>query len=105
LSNRIGIVRETKNAWERRVPLIPADLEKLISQYKIDAVIQPSDNRIFTNEDYRRVGVLVNENISDCDVVLGIKEIKSTDLIPDKAYLYFSHTGYLLFLISSLIFA
>ena len=92
MRNRIGIVRETKNSWERRVPLIPADLEKLISKYAINAVIQPSDNRIFTNEAYLKIGALVEENLSDCDVILGIKEIKSEDLIPDKAYLYFSHT-------------
>lgn len=92
MSNRIGIVRETKNTWERRVPLIPEDLEKLISDFSIEAVIQPSKNRIFTDEEYRKIGAHVEEDLSRCDVILGIKEVKFADLIAGKTYLYFSHT-------------
>ena len=92
LSNRIGIVRETKNTWERRVPLIPADLEKLIADFSIEAVIQPSENRIYTDDEYRKIGVRVDEDLSGCDVILGIKEVKVADLIAGKSYLYFSHT-------------
>jgi len=90
--NRLGIVRETKNEWERRVPLTPDDLKKLISDYSFNAIIQPSDRRIFSEDSYRDTGVVVQDDLSSCDVIVGIKEVKIKDLLADKVYLYFSHT-------------
>jgi alpha-aminoadipic semialdehyde synthase len=92
MSNIVGIVRETKNKWERRVPLTPVDLNTLISELTFKCIIQPSENRIFKNEEYPKVGAILQEDLSECDLIIGIKEIKNEDLLNNKAYLYFSHT-------------
>ncbi|MCF7857993.1 MAG: hypothetical protein K9N07_01510 [Candidatus Cloacimonetes bacterium] len=86
----IGIVKETKNKWERRVPLNPKAVKKLIEkQFRV--ILQPSDNRIYTDEDYISVGAELNMDLSNCDFIIGVKEIKEKDLIPGKPYLFFSH--------------
>jgi alpha-aminoadipic semialdehyde synthase len=92
MPNRIGILRETKNEWERRVPLTPSDLKKLISELSMEAVVQPFDRRIFPDVDYLTAGAKVDDDLSECDLILGIKEVKREDLIADKVYLFFSHT-------------
>jgi alpha-aminoadipic semialdehyde synthase len=92
MPNVLGIVRETKNEWERRVPLTPNDLKNLISEFSFKCIIQPSDNRIFSNEAYPEAGAILQDDLSECDLIIGIKEIKNEDLIKNKSYLYFSHT-------------
>ena len=79
MPNRIGIIRETKNEWERRVPFTPRDLENLISELSMEAVVQPFDRRIFPDDEYRAAGAKVNDDLSDCDLILGIKEVKIED--------------------------
>jgi alpha-aminoadipic semialdehyde synthase len=90
--NTLGIVRETKNVWERRVPLTPDDLKKLMAEKSFSTIIQPSENRIFSDQAYQQAGAILQEDLSSCDLIIGIKEIKNEDLIKNKAYLYFSHT-------------
>ena len=92
MPKKIGIVKEKKNAWERRVPLIPADVKTLIASQGVEIVIQPSRRRIFSDDEFRAAGAIVQEDLSECDPIFGIKEIKIADLIPEKTYLYFSHT-------------
>jgi alpha-aminoadipic semialdehyde synthase len=88
----IGILRETKNIWERRVPLTPEDLKYLISALAIEVIVQPSEKRIFPDDEFRSAGATVQEDLSPCDLIFGIKEVKIVDLIPEKTYIYFSHT-------------
>ena len=88
----IGIVRETKSIWERRTPLIPSDIEKLISSYPVDFYIQPSEKRIFSEEEYINAGAIIQEDISNCSIIIGIKEVKIKNLYPEKIYTFFSHT-------------
>jgi saccharopine dehydrogenase (NAD+, L-lysine-forming) len=92
MTNILGIVRETKNEWERRVPLIPADIKELIDNLAAEIVIQPSKNRIFSDQEFGASGAGVKEDLTDCDLILGIKEVRIADLIPRKTYVYFSHT-------------
>jgi alpha-aminoadipic semialdehyde synthase len=92
MRNTIGIVREIKNEWERRVPLTPDDLKKLISKYSFTTIIQPSDNRIFPDSAYQKTGATVQDDLAACDLIIGIKEVKIKDILANKAYLYFSHT-------------
>ena len=89
---KIGIVRETKNEWERRVPFIPDDIESILSENDVEIKIQPSDLRIFDDHLFSRSGAIVDDNLQDCDLIFGIKEVKIKDLIPGKGYCYFSHT-------------
>ena len=87
---KIGIRREDKNIWERRVPLVPADLAEL-QQQGFQFQVQPSPNRIFTDEMYTKSGLEVAEDLSPCDMVIAVKEIPTELLEVGKSYLYFSH--------------
>ncbi len=88
----IGVRREDKNKWERRVPLVPADLADLKKQHDVDFIIQPSPIRVFTDDDYRAAGLTVEEDLSGADIIFAVKEIPMTMLEGKKAYVYFSHT-------------
>jgi len=93
----LGIRREEKS-WERRTPLVPQDVKNLIDTYDIEVFVQTSttDNavypRIFSDGEYQDAGATVVEELSMCDVILGVKEIPIAHLLPDKTYIYFSHT-------------
>lgn len=87
----IGIRREDKSAWERRVPIIPQDARTLQEQHGLWVVVQPSEIRVFPDEEYQAAGVAVQEDLSGCDVIFGIKEISPAQLLPGKTYVFFSH--------------
>lgn len=87
----IGIVREEKNKWERRVPLTPKEVDTLI-QAGIKVLIQPSTNRCFTQKEYEDVGAIFQEDISEASLIVGVKEVPIENLIADKSYMFFSHT-------------
>jgi alpha-aminoadipic semialdehyde synthase len=88
---RIGIRREDKNEWEKRVPLTPAAVGALVAD-GIDVVIQPSDIRIYPDAEYTAAGATVQEDLSDCPLVFAVKEIPQELFQPDTAYVFFSHT-------------
>ncbi len=88
----IGIRREDKNEWERRVPLIPADLQQLQHDHDLEFIVQPSPVRAFADGDFRQAGLQVEEDLSGADVVLAVKEIPMDLLQEKKAYFFFSHT-------------
>ncbi len=92
MDNIIAIRREDKNQWERRTPLIPEHVRELKEKYGIKTIVQPSKIRIFTDEEYRRAGAEINENMSRAGVLLAIKEIPVHLFEKDKAYVFFSHT-------------
>ncbi|KAJ3373400.1 hypothetical protein GGF31_000833 [Allomyces arbusculus] len=87
----IGVRRETKHKWERRTPVLPEHVEQLKND-GIEVIVQPSNNRIVGDERYRQAGATISEDLSKADVIVGIKEVELTGLIPNKSYLYFSHT-------------
>jgi alpha-aminoadipic semialdehyde synthase len=87
-----GIRREDKNEWERRVPLVPADVADLEADHPFEFIVQPSAIRVFPDEDYRRRGVTVAEDLTSADIVLAVKEIPIDQLMAKKTYLFFSHT-------------
>ena len=88
-----GIIKERKNPPDRRVVFSPDEVVKLKQLYP-DATIkvESSDIRIFTDEQYQSLGIEVVNDISDCDVLFGVKEVPLKDLIPNKSYFFFSHT-------------
>src|SRR6056300_1265651 len=87
-----AILKERKSPPDHRVPLTPAQCVKLQEQYPAArVVVESSDVRIFTDEDYRAVGLEVTDDISHADVMLGVKEVPAEALIPNKTYLFFSH--------------
>jgi saccharopine dehydrogenase (NAD+, L-lysine-forming) len=88
----IGIRREDKNIWERRVPLIPEHLKKLKSDFGIDTIIQPFERRAFLENEFTEVGVTIKEDLSEAPVIFAVKEIPMPLLQKDKTYIFFSHT-------------
>ena len=90
---KIGILREEKVPTDKRVPLSPNQCKRLIAQYpSIVLFVQSSNIRCFQDSEYEDLGINIEEDISDCDVFLGIKEVPIESLIADKTYLFFSHT-------------
>jgi saccharopine dehydrogenase (NAD+, L-lysine forming) len=90
---RIGLIKEGKIPADNRVALTPAQckwIHKNSEQVRI--IAQSSDTRCFTDREYQSAGVEVKEDISDCDILLGIKEVPVAQLVPGKTYLFFSHT-------------
>ena len=88
----IGIVRETKSIWEKRTPLIPSDIKNLISKYSVNFFIQPSEKRIFSNDEYADAGATIQEDLSNCSTIFAIKEIPIDFFEYGKTYVFFSHT-------------
>ncbi len=91
MSVPVGIRREDKNEWERRVPLIPDDAALLRERHGLDLLIQPSAIRIHGDDEYRAAGVEVTEDLGRAGVVLAVKEIPTRLLRAGKAYVYFAH--------------
>lgn len=92
MTDCIGIRREDKNLWERRVPLIPSHVRELSRKFSLAVSLQPSPRRIFTDQDYTGEGAVIDEDLSKCSVIFAIKEIP-LDLIQEgKVYVFFSHT-------------
>ncbi|HPF71301.1 MAG TPA: hypothetical protein PLQ13_11570 [Candidatus Krumholzibacteria bacterium] len=92
MSSIIGIRRETKNAWERRVPLVPADIADLVRDRGLEFIVQPSPIRVFADADFAAAGASVDADLSPARVVLAVKEIPVDELHGRTAYVYFSHT-------------
>ena len=88
----IGIRREDKNRWERRVPLIPEHIKEFKEKYGIETTIQPSQLRVYSDDEYTNAGVAVKEDLSNCPVILAVKEIPIDFFESGKTYAFFSHT-------------
>lgn len=89
----IGLIREGKVPADSRVALTPAQCKWMQRNRKdVRIVVQQSDHRCFSDKEYRMAGIEVKEDLSECDILLGIKEVPVAQLIPGKTYLFFSHT-------------
>jgi len=88
----IGIRRADKNKWERRTPLIPDDLKYLKDKYGIQSLVQPSEIRAYTNDQYAAAGAEVIEDIHSATAIFAVKEIPSHFYREGKTYIFFSHT-------------
>lgn len=89
---KVGIRREDKSRFERRAPLSPAKMKESMDEDGTEYAVQPSEIRIFGDDEYRDLGGFLQEDLSDCDIILGVKEVPTAKLIADMAYLFFSHT-------------
>lgn len=89
----IGLIREGKVPPDRRVPLTPKQCKSLQAIYpNLEIVVQPSPIRAYKDEDYVAQGIRLNEDLSECDIIMGVKEVNIEDLIPNKTFIFFSHT-------------
>ncbi|WP_339750870.1 NAD(P)-dependent oxidoreductase [Algoriphagus aquimarinus] len=91
---KIGIIREGKNPPDKRVPFTPDQLRAIQKEHagKITIQVQSSSFRAFSDQEYLDAGIDVFEDISDSDVLFGVKEVPVDQLIDGKTYFFFSHT-------------
>ncbi|MEM8831580.1 MAG: NAD(P)-dependent oxidoreductase, partial [Cyanobacteria bacterium P01_G01_bin.19] len=90
---KIGIVREGKTKTDSRVPLTPKQCRYLLDKERdLQIFVQPSPDRCSCDSEYIEQGISLSENLEMCDLLLGIKEVPISMLLPNKTYLFFSHT-------------
>lgn len=89
---KVGLLKETKNPPDRRSALTPNTAVEFTNKFpNVELFIQPSELRAFKDEEYLEKGLTLKEDLSDCDILIGVKEVKIGTFIPNKSYLFFSH--------------
>ena len=91
LRDALGILKETKNRFERRVPLIPEELKQLIAE-GIEVRVERSPNRAFEDHEFEAVGCVMVDDATDCRFIMGVKEVKTSQVKPGQTVMCFSHT-------------
>jgi saccharopine dehydrogenase (NAD+, L-lysine-forming) len=91
---KIGLIKEEKVPADKRVAFTPTQILQLMDRYpnELEFVVAPSPVRCFKDEEYQSMGILMDDNLTDCDILMGIKEVPLDKLIPNKTYVFFSHT-------------
>ena len=90
---KIGVLREGKNPPDKRIPLSPEQCREIVEKNKnVDLVVQPSSVRKFKDSEYENQGIKLQDDLSDCDVIISVKEVPIDMLIPNKMHFFFSHT-------------
>ena len=90
---KIGLIREWKQPADKRVALTPDLCKEFKVRYPmVELVVEESPDRTFLAKEYIDAGIPVVKDVSDCDILIGIKEVPIDKLIPNKTYLFFSHT-------------
>ncbi|MDH4090644.1 MAG: NAD(P)-dependent oxidoreductase [Cyclobacteriaceae bacterium] len=90
---KVGLIREGKNPPDKRVPFTPLQVEEILQRFpQIEVCCQTSSVRCFEDREYQSLDVEVVDNVHDCDILMGIKEVPIPELIAGKTYLFFSHT-------------
>ncbi len=90
---KIGLIREGKVPPDKRVPFTPLQTEEIEQRFAHTKVVcQKSEVRCFKDEEYQSLDIDVKADVSDCDILMGIKEVPIAQLVENKTYLFFSHT-------------
>lgn len=90
---KFGIIRECKNPPDKRVVLSPKACQKVLNTHsKAEIIVEPSPIRAYADDTYKDLGITVADEMEQCDVLLGVKEVPIDALIPNKKYFFFSHT-------------
>lgn len=90
---KFGIIKERKNPPDKRVVFSPNEIIAIQKQFPaVTFKVEPSDIRVFSDDEYQRLGIEVSEDLTDCEVLFGVKEVPVAALIPNKKYFFFSHT-------------
>ena len=90
---KVAIIREGKVPHDKRSPFTPEQCKVILEQFpNVELVVQPSEWRSFKDGEYIAQGIGLQEDLSDCDILMGVKEVPKADLIPGKKYFFFSHT-------------
>ncbi|MCB9284286.1 MAG: alanine dehydrogenase [Lewinellaceae bacterium] len=89
---KLGIILEGKIPPDSRVPLVPDQCAAILKKYPVELVVQRSPHRCYKDEEFVQAGVAMADDLSDCDVLMGVKEVPVNMMIPGKTYFFFSHT-------------
>jgi len=90
---KFAIIKERKNPPDRRVVFSPEKLKEFQQQFPSSEIkVESSNIRVFTDEKYEELGFEVSNDVTDCDVLFGVKEVPISALINNKKYFFFSHT-------------
>jgi alanine dehydrogenase len=93
MAMKIGLIRECKVPPDKRVPFTPLQVEEIQQRFPhVTVVCQQSEVRCFKDSEFSELGINVVEDISDCDILMGIKEVPISNLVENKTYFFFSHT-------------
>ncbi|MBE6336706.1 MAG: alanine dehydrogenase [Lentimicrobiaceae bacterium] len=89
---KIGLIKETKTPIDNRVALTPSQTKMLMECFPDSEIVaESSDVRAYTDDEYKSLGIQVVNDLSDCDVLFGIKEATIDSIIPNKHYFFFGH--------------
>ncbi len=89
----IGLIRERKVPQDERVAFTPKQCRQILEKYpEVSFLVEPSNNRCYKDDEYRTEGITVADDLSQCDILIGVKEVPVDHLMPGKTYLFFSHT-------------
>ena len=90
---KLGIIREGKVPPDHRVPLTPKQCKLVETKFpQVKVKVQSSPIRSFKDQEYLEEGIEVVDQLNDCDIIIGVKEVNIEDLIPGKKFMFFSHT-------------
>jgi saccharopine dehydrogenase (NAD+, L-lysine forming) len=90
---KIGLIKEGKNPPDKRVAFTPLQAEEIQQRFpQVKVICQQSEFRCFKDIEYSDLGIEVRSDVSDCDILMGIKEVPIDQLVSHKTYLFFSHT-------------
>lgn len=87
----IGIRHEDKSRWESRVPVVPDDVRALVRDHGVEFRVQRSPTRAFPDAEFAAAGATIANDLADCPIVMGVKEIPPDKLLPNRTYVFFSH--------------
>jgi len=90
---KFGIIKERKATPDKRVVFTPDELARLKQLHQgVSVKVESSDLRAFSDNEYKNMNIEVTNDINDCDLFFGVKEVPVENLIPNKSYFFFSHT-------------
>ncbi len=90
---KIGLIREERVPHDKRVAFTPEQCVYIQQHFKnVEIIVQPGNWRSYTNDEYLVKNIQMSEDLSECDILLGIKQVPVNDLIAEKKYLFFFHT-------------
>ncbi|XP_015922645.2 alpha-aminoadipic semialdehyde synthase, mitochondrial [Parasteatoda tepidariorum] len=87
----LAVRREDASVWERRAPLGPHHVKQLTKE-GTKVLVQPSNRRAYPMQAYINAGAIIQEDISEAPVIIGVKQVPIDKLLPNKTYCFFSHT-------------
>ncbi|XP_055948926.1 alpha-aminoadipic semialdehyde synthase, mitochondrial-like isoform X2 [Argiope bruennichi] len=87
----LAVRREDASVWERRAPLAPHHVKQLTKE-GVKVLVQPSNRRAYPMQAYINAGAIIQEDISEAPVIIGVKQVPIDSLLPNKTYCFFSHT-------------